>query len=106
MTVYDPPEAGSQRLTVRALLDDQALGLNVRLVAGTSGLDREITHPRIQKSGLAMVGHLHGLHPNRVQVLGETEMSYAQALEPALKIEVSEHVFSAQSPCVMVMRCP
>src|SRR5262245_40825272 len=104
MTVYDPPEAGSQRLTVRALLDDQALGLNVRLVAGTSGLDREITHPRIQKSGLAMVGHLHGLHPNRVQVLGETEMSYAQRLEPAAQITAAEHLFSAQLAGVMVTR--
>ena len=56
MTVYDPPATEIQKLTVRALLDDPALELNVRLVAGAAGLEREINHPRIQKSGLAMVG--------------------------------------------------
>ena len=55
MTVYDPPQASTRVITVRALLDDPQLGLNVRLLAGSAGLDRQITHPRIQKSGLAML---------------------------------------------------
>jgi len=104
MTVYDPPATGAQRLTVRALLDDPALGLTVRLVAGAGGLEREITHPRIQKSGLAMVGHLHGLHPNRVQVLGETEMSYAETLNAEGQGSAARLLFSPGLACVLVTR--
>jgi HPr kinase/phosphorylase len=104
VTVYDPPATEIQKLTVRALLDDQALELNVRLVAGAAGLQREINHPRIQKSGLAMVGHVQGLHPNRVQVLGETEMSYVQSLTPAQQAEAAHHLFGAKLACVLVTR--
>jgi len=104
VTVYDPPATEIQKLTVRALLDDPALELNVRLVAGAAGLGREISHPRIQKSGLAMVGHIQGLHPNRVQVLGETEMSYVQGLNPAEQAEAARHLFGANLACVLVTR--
>ena len=82
MTVYEPPENAARSITVRALLDDPALELNVRLVGGAAGLDRVIAHPRIQKSGLVLVGHTHGLVPERVQILGETELSYIEALTP------------------------
>jgi HPr kinase/phosphorylase len=104
VTVYDPPATEIQKLTVRALLDDPGLELNVRLVAGAAGLGREISHPRIQKSGLAMVGHVQGLHPNRVQVLGETEMSYVDTLTPPLQVEAAKHLFGANLACVLITR--
>ena len=78
----EPPSLLPHGVSVRALLDDSALGLNVRLVGGAAGLGREIRHPRIQKSGLALVGHVHGVVPSRIQVLGETEISYAESLTP------------------------
>ncbi len=62
----EPPSLLPNGVSVRALLDDSALGLNVRLVAGAAGFGREIRHPRIQKSGLALVGHVHGVVPSRI----------------------------------------
>ena len=50
MTVYEPPSE-TRSIATRELLDDPGLQLNVRLVAGAAGLDRQIAHPRIQKSG-------------------------------------------------------
>jgi HPr kinase/phosphorylase len=104
MTVYDPPAHAVRELTVRELLDDPALELNVRLVAGASGLDRKITHPRIQKSGLAMVGHLHGIVPTRIQILGETELSYAEGLLPDAQWRAAQQLFSQTLACVIVTR--
>ena len=103
MTVYEPP-SGARTITTRALLDDPGLQLNVRLVAGAAGLDREISHSRIQKSGLAMVGHMHGIVPTRIQILGETEMSYAEGLSPAGQRQAARHLFSTNLACVMVTR--
>jgi HPr kinase/phosphorylase len=74
-------------VSVRELLDDPAIGLNVRLVAGARGLGRPIDHPRIQKSGLSLVGHVRGVVPSRIQVLGETELSYADTLS----VEAQRH---------------
>src|SRR5690606_37485151 len=67
-------------------------------------LDRTITHPRIQKSGLAMVGHLHGIVPTRIQVLGETELSYAEGLDEAGKNAAARHLFGMDLACVVVTR--
>ena len=78
--IYDPPQVGTRGISVRALLSDEELQIEVRVVAGGGGLERCIRHPRIQKSGLAMVGHLHGLVPTRVQILGETELSFVESL--------------------------
>ena len=100
----EPPSLLPNGVSVRALLDDPALGLNVRLVAGAAGLGREIRHPRIQKSGLALVGHVHGVVPSRIQVLGETEISYAESLTPEQQLRAAEVFFSLNVCCVMVTR--
>ncbi len=94
----------SRGLTVREILDDPRLGLNVRLVAGAAGLDRSIDHPRIQKSGLALVGHTRGVVPTRLQVLGETELSYAESLSREAQKKAAECLFSLAVSGVLVTR--
>jgi HPr kinase/phosphorylase len=91
-------------IAVRELLDDRGLGLTVYLVAGHTGVERRITHPRIQKSGLVFVGHTHGLVPERVQILGETEMSYVEALSEAGQRAAAEHLFARRPALVLVTR--
>jgi HPr kinase/phosphorylase len=91
-------------VAVRELLEDRALGLTVYLVAGRVGVERRITHPRIQKSGLVFVGHTHGLVPERVQILGETEMSYVEALSEAEQRAAAEHLFGRKPALVLVTR--
>jgi HPr kinase/phosphorylase len=104
MAVYDPPLLGARTITTAELLADAGLQLQCRLLAGANGLDRVITHPRIQKSGLAMVGHLHGIVPTRIQILGETELSYADTLTPEEQADAARNLFSVQLACVIVTR--
>lgn len=104
MTVYDPPSITPRPITVRALLDDPGLELRVRLVAGEAGLGREIKQARIQKSGLAMVGHRVGIVPTRIQVMGETEWSYAMALLPEQQQAAARNLFALGLTCVVVTR--
>jgi HPr kinase/phosphorylase len=65
---------------VRELLEEAGPALALRLVAGSSGLDRPIALPRLQQPGLALAGYLPQLHPDRVQVLGNSEVSYLGTL--------------------------
>jgi serine kinase of HPr protein (carbohydrate metabolism regulator) len=51
------------------------------------GSTAEIAHPRIQKSGLALVGHFEGISPDRVQILGQTEMTFLAAMSPEPRAE-------------------
>ena len=67
-------------LTVNNLLTETEYGLSLTLVAGSRGLANRLTSPRIQKPGLALTGYTEHLHPSRLQVLGNTEISYLRQL--------------------------
>jgi HPr kinase/phosphorylase len=67
-------------VAVRELLDTAGAALQLRLVAGARGLDRPIALPRLQQPGLALAGFLPQLKPDRVQVLGNSEISYLGTL--------------------------
>ena len=89
-------------VTVRELLETRASGLSLHLAAGARGIDRAIALPRLQQPGLALAGFLAQLHPDRVQVLGNSEVSYLATLsEPAARRAVSA-VASAGVACFVV----
>ncbi|MFN8544171.1 MAG: HPr(Ser) kinase/phosphatase [Candidatus Binatia bacterium] len=67
---------------MRELLAAVGRPLALRLVAGARGLDRTIAQPRLQQPGLALAGFLPQLHPDRVQVLGNSEVAYLATLPP------------------------
>lgn len=67
-------------VSVRELLDARTLGVALELVAGARGLACPITNPRLQQPGLALAGYLPQLHPDRVQVLGNSEVGYLASL--------------------------
>lgn len=69
-------------ITVAHLLAEPPLQAILRLVAGGEGRDRPVDHPRVQKPGLALAGHTHGVVPTRVQILGETELTFLEGLSP------------------------
>ena len=80
--MQDSELPGRSTISAGELLEDRALGITLTLVGGGAGLGRRITHTRIQKSGLALAGHYHGVVPSRIQILGETELSYFNSLAP------------------------
>lgn len=91
-------------VTVAQLLEDEAFDLRLTLIAGGSGLGRIISSPRIQKPGLALVGFLDHLHPERVQVLGNTEMSYLRTLPEARQREAVAELFAHNIACLVVTK--
>jgi HPr kinase/phosphorylase len=88
-------------VTIGELLATMGDRLGLRLVAG-SGLERAITVPRVQQPGLALAGYLPQLHPDRMQVLGNSEVGYLQTLEPALAHERLHAVVAAGVACFVV----
>lgn len=80
MPSAEPPPPAAPSLSAAAILEDPTLAVRLRLVGGAAGLERRVDHARIQKSGLALAGHYHGVVPTRVQILGETELTFLGAL--------------------------
>jgi HPr kinase/phosphorylase len=67
-------------LSIEDLLHDAEYDMALILLAGRGGLANTITTPRIQKPGLALTGYTEHLHVERVQILGNTEISYLRQL--------------------------
>ncbi len=90
-------------LTVRSLLSEGA-GLRLVLLAGESGLGRRITFHRVQKPGLALAGFVRQVQPERVQILGATELAYLASL-PVEEARHGIETFMALEPaCIVVTK--
>jgi HPr kinase/phosphorylase len=68
---------------VGELLGEELHDLKLEVLSGRSHLRNRITHPRVQKPGLAFAGHLPYVKPGRVQIVGESELSYLLTLDDA-----------------------
>src|SRR5688572_1987216 len=91
-------------VTTRRFLEEPEVRPEARLVAGEAGLDHWLTHARIQKSGLGLAGHMHGIVPSRVQIFGETELSYVESLPVETRRIRLGAMLGLGLSCVMVTR--
>jgi HPr kinase/phosphorylase len=91
-------------VSVGALLAShpEAFGLPLELLAGAEGLDRVITSPHIQKTGLALAGFHEYLKPGRVLIFGESEIRYLESLETASRITSLRLALTLDFPCVLI----
>lgn len=78
-----------------------AYGLGLELIAGAAGLDRPITSPYIQKTGLALAGYHEYLRPGRVLIYGDSEVRYLQSLASEARTTALTRSFDAGVPCVL-----
>ncbi|RKQ85465.1 Hpr(Ser) kinase/phosphatase [Brockia lithotrophica] len=72
------------------------------LVAGAAGLRRPILVSELHRPGLALAGHFAYHPPERVQVLGKTEVSFVADLPASLRFERFRRLLSPETPCVVV----
>src|ERR1041385_7535126 len=94
----------SRFITVHGLLKSRAdaIGLPLELLGGSSGLERTISSPHIQKTGLALAGFDAYLQPARILVFGESEVRYLESLDASNRMNVLAAAFSHDIPCVLV----
>src|SRR5215510_14047809 len=91
-------------VTVGALLGSrpETFGLPLELLAGADGLDRVITSPHIQKTGLALAGFHEYLKRGRVLVFGESEIRYLESLEVSARVSALRLALTLDFPCVLI----
>ena len=91
-------------VTVGGLLESrpESVGLPIDLLAGRHGLQRRITNPYIQKTGLALAGFHEYLQPGRVLIYGESEVRYLEGLAPEARRRALGQSFATEVPCVLI----
>lgn len=91
-------------LSIEELLGEKEAGLDLALLAGERGLGNRIVIPRIQKPGLAFAGYTTNLHPDRIQVIGSTEMSYLNQLSPDKAFENLQRLCALKISCFIITK--
>jgi HPr kinase/phosphorylase len=75
---------------------------DLELIAGSSGLLRQITNSHPQKTGLALAGFEGYLRSGRAFVLGESEIRYLESLSADDCRRALDRVLSYDLPCIVV----
>jgi HPr kinase/phosphorylase len=92
------------KLTVGRLIERMHGALELRPVDRTDGLDRVIESPNVSSPGLVLAGYVERFPSRRVQVLGETEITYLKSLDPDTRNQHLTTFFSFPIPCVFVTK--
>lgn len=88
----------SKTITVRDLLDNTHL----TIVSGEEYLNRKITTPDISRPGLEMTGYFNYYAPERIQLMGITETSFAHRMGHDELLMVARKMMQPDTPVFVV----
>ena len=91
-------------VTVERFYTSHAGELQLRLLAGASGLKRPIREPTVNRPGLALAGFTKYFAGKRVQAVGAAEATYLKSLSKEERHQRYELLFSYKIPCVVFSR--
>lgn len=90
--------------TVERFYTNYASNLELKLVAGASGLKRVIREPTVNRPGLTLAGFTKYFASKRVQVIGSAEASFLKSLPAVEREKRYANLFSFKIPCVVFCR--
>ena len=91
-------------IAVQELEQTQENHLELTLMAGRKGLHKKITHSQVQKMGLALTGFIPFINPDRLQIIGNTEMAYFNTLAREMQEKVIRQICSLPLSCLVITR--
>lgn len=87
--------------TVSTLLQRYEQRLALHWIAGQDGQQRTLSCSDATP-GMSLIGHLNIIHPNRLQLLGELELDYFNALAPAERRDLIKQLCNAQPAAIIL----
>jgi HPr kinase/phosphorylase len=91
-------------VTVGQLLGRLSGALQLEEIEPGAGHDRAIGNAEVSSPGLVLAGYVKRFSAQRLQVLGETEITYLSSLEPTERKKILELFFSFPIPAVFVTK--
>jgi HPr kinase/phosphorylase len=92
------------KVTVGSLLDRLRGTLQLEEIEPGMGLDRPVGNAEVSSPGIVLAGYVKRFSAERLQVLGETEITYLASLTPAERKKILELFFSFPIPAVFVTK--
>jgi HPr kinase/phosphorylase len=91
-------------ITNGKFFENHAEALGLTLQGEQVGFDRPISESAMNRPGLALAGFFSYFAPKRVQVLGNSEMSYLRKLPEAMRLDRFRRMCDRDIPCIVVAR--
>lgn len=92
----------SRALLIKSLVEQVDLKLSP--LTGETGLSRKITNAETNRPGLALSGFLERFSNNRIQILGETELTYLKSLPGEQRCASLVRLFDMGIPCMVITK--
>jgi HPr kinase/phosphorylase len=93
------------KITVAEFIEKSPAEMHLTVLAGKNGLQKnEINSARIQKLGLALAGFAHYIHAGRIQIVGQSEISYLAQLEKDKRIEAIRKLDLEKICCILTTK--
>lgn len=91
-------------LRLREFLSRRGDPLQLEALTGDLGLDRQMPEAEVASPGLVLAGYTGRFAPNRIHVLGETEITYLNSLPAEQRRTSLEKFFGFDLPCIFVTK--
>src|ERR1700694_2440367 len=92
------------KVTVGQLLERLRGTLQLEEMIPGTGLDRVVANPEVSSPGIVLAGYGKRFAPGRLQVLGETEITYLSSLNTTERRKILSLFFSFPIPAVFVTK--
>ncbi|MDT8369316.1 MAG: HPr(Ser) kinase/phosphatase [Longimicrobiales bacterium] len=102
MNFIGPESLGT--LSVQELLEQKRTTLDLELLTPGIDLDRRIEDSDISSPGLALAGYTQRVPEGRMQVFGETEITYLRSLSESERHERLRGLFAFEIPAIFVTK--
>lgn len=90
------------QVSIAQLFDETREKLQLTWVAGRDGADKGIDSELTKDSSKGLVGHLNFIHPNLIQVLGQSEVKHLDGLDPLECRNVLRQISTRELACFIV----
>lgn len=91
-------------VSVQRFYEDRQAELELELLTKGGGMDRLITISDINRPGLALAGYTEYFLWERIQIIGQTEISYLGTLAPKDRRTAIERILGYDLPCIIIAK--
>ncbi len=97
---YERPQ-----ISVADFIEKSSAELDIKVLAGGKGLnDKQITSPRVQKIGLTLAGFTHPIDEGRIQIFGQSEISFLRQLDSEKRTAAVKNLDLAGFCCILITK--
>ena len=93
-----------KKISVKEFFKKKKKDFSLSLITQPKTLDKDITSEYLNRPGLAFTGYFERFSYQRIQILGETEISYLQSLNEEDLYNIIKEVFVYDIPCLIITK--